>query len=75
MLGAPAALSGPAHPLARIALSLGLPAASGGQIIEAVVAARDKPGIPPVTVPAASAPCKQNVARGADIDLYRFPPR
>lgn len=74
VLGAPAALSGPAHPLARIALSLGLRAtATGQQIIEAVVAARRRPGIPPVTVPAKSAPCKQNVARGPDIDLYRFP--
>jgi UbiD family decarboxylase len=74
VLGAPAALSGPAHPLARIALSLGLPAtATGQQVIEAVVAARGRPGIPPVTVPAESAPCKQNVVRGPDIDLYRFP--
>lgn len=74
VLGAPGALSGPAHPLARIALSLGLPAAATGrQIIEAIVAARSRPGIPPVTVPAEGAPCKQNVARGADIDLYRFP--
>ncbi|MBO0806880.1 MAG: UbiD family decarboxylase [Actinobacteria bacterium] len=74
VLGAPAALSGPAHPLARIALSLGLPAtATGQQVIEAVAAARGRPGIPPVTVPAESAPCKQNVARWPDIDLYRFP--
>ncbi len=74
VLGAPGALSGPAHPLARVALSLGLPATSTGrQIIEAVATARARPGIAPVTVPAGSAPCKQNVARGADIDLYRFP--
>ncbi len=74
VLGAPAALSGPSHPLARTALSLGLPATSTGrQIIQAVRAARDKPGIPPVQVDRASAPCKQNIARGADIDLYRFP--
>jgi UbiD family decarboxylase len=74
VLGAPAALSRPAHPLARTALSLVLPATTAGrEIIEAVVGARGKPGIPPVQVDRAGAPCKQNIARGADIDLYRFP--
>jgi UbiD family decarboxylase len=74
VLGAPGALSGPEHPLARIALSLGLPAESSGQqIMEAVVAARDRPGIAPVTVDAASAPCKQNILLGKDIDLFAFP--
>lgn len=74
VLGAPGALSGPAHPLARIALSLGLPAtATGRQVIEAVAAARGRPGVPPVQVDRPEAPCKQNVARGAGIDLYRFP--
>ena len=74
VLGAPAALSGRAHPLARTALSLGLPATTTGrQIIEAVVAARDKPSIPPVEVDRAGAPRKQAVAHGADTDLYRFP--
>lgn len=74
VLGAPGGLSGPAHPLARIALALGLPAdASGQEITEAVVAARRKPGIPPVIVPAAEAPCKQNVRLGADVDLFAFP--
>lgn len=74
VLGAPGGLSGPAHPLARIALALGLPPATSGQeIMEAIVAARDKPGLPPVSVPAAGAPCKQNVLRGDDVDLLRFP--
>ena len=74
VLGAPAALSGRAHPLARTALSLGLPAtATGRQIIESVVAARDKPSVPPAHVSRAGAPCNQNVAGGADIDLYQFP--
>lgn len=74
VLGAPASLSGSAHPLARIALSVGLPATASGQdIIEALVAARDKPGIAPVTVARASAPCKQNVQTGDDIDLFTFP--
>ncbi len=74
VLGAPGALSSEAHPLARIALALGLPAtATGQQIVEAVAAARGKPGIPPVSVPAQEAPCKQNVARGRDVDLLQFP--
>jgi UbiD family decarboxylase len=38
-----------------------------------VVAARYLPGLPPVLVDPAAAPCKQNVLRGDDIDLYRFP--
>ena len=74
MLGAPGALGGPHNPLARIALSLGLRAtATGAQIIEVVAAARGKPGIAPVSVPAQDAPCKQNIARGGDIDLEQFP--
>jgi 4-hydroxy-3-polyprenylbenzoate decarboxylase len=74
VLGAPGALSGPAHPLARIALGVGLPAtASGSEIIEAVVAARGRDGIPPRTIAAVEAPCKQNVLRGDDVDLLRFP--
>ena len=74
VLGAPAGLSAPTHPLARIALALGLPAtATGRQIVETVAAACDRPGIPPRTVPAESAPCKENVLRGHDVDLLRFP--
>ena len=45
----PAPSAGPPHPLARIALALGLPADAAGQdIMEAIVAARTRPGIPPV---------------------------
>lgn len=56
VLGAPGALASGDHPLARIALSLGLPPTATGQdIIEALAAARARPGIAPVTVPAASA--------------------
>ncbi|MFJ4653336.1 UbiD family decarboxylase [Nocardia sp. NPDC088792] len=74
VLGAPGALSGPQHPLARFALALGLPAdAHGRQIIETLVAARNQPGIPPVPVQRADAPCKQSIMLGNDIDLYRFP--
>ncbi|MHB8348739.1 MAG: UbiD family decarboxylase [Acidiferrobacterales bacterium] len=74
VLGAPGALSSSPHPLARIALSLGLPVTATGQdIIEALVAARGRPGIPPVTVAPADAPCKQNILRGDEIDLMTFP--
>lgn len=74
VLGAPGGLSGPDHPLARIALALGLSAtASGRDIIEAIVAARAKPGIPPTMVARENAPCKQRVMRGSDIDLFAFP--
>jgi 4-hydroxy-3-polyprenylbenzoate decarboxylase len=74
VLGAPGALASGDYPLARIALSLGLtPAATGQEIIEALVAARGRPGIPPVTVPPADAPCKQNILRGDAIDLLKFP--
>ncbi|MGF6889425.1 UbiD family decarboxylase [Nocardia sp. GAS34] len=74
VLGAPGGLSAPSHPLARIALALGLAAdAAGQEIVEAIVAARGKPGIPPQQVPADTAPCKQNIMRGDDIDLLAFP--
>lgn len=74
VFGAPAALSGPAHPLARIALSVGLPAtASGQQIVEALAAARAAPGVPPVMVSRDAAPCKQNVVEGDAVDLFAFP--
>lgn len=74
LLGAPGGLSSSANPLARIALALGQPAdATGQQIVEALATARGKPGIPPVVVDRADAPCKQNVVTGADIDLFAFP--
>ncbi|MCO6006226.1 UbiD family decarboxylase [Actinoallomurus purpureus] len=74
VLGAPGGLSGPGHPLARIALALGLPAdAPGRDIMETIVAARDKPGVPPQVVSAQNAPCKENILLGDDIDLYTFP--
>ncbi|MCU1643298.1 MAG: UbiD family decarboxylase [Nocardia sp.] len=74
LFGAPAALSGPAHPLARLALSVGLPADSTGQqIVAALADARAVPGIPPTVVDRAGAPCKQNILRGDEIDLFAFP--
>ncbi|WP_194923673.1 UbiD family decarboxylase [Catenulispora pinisilvae] len=74
LFGAPGALSSGEHRFARIALAVGLPAeATGQEIVEALAAARSKPGIPPVVVDAASAPCKQNIMVGDDIDLFAFP--
>src|SRR5665213_267503 len=75
LFGAPGALSSkPEHRLARIALALGLEAeASGQRIVEALAAAREKPGIPPVVVSRDAAPCKQNVMTGDSIDLFAFP--
>ncbi|MFC1408058.1 UbiD family decarboxylase [Streptacidiphilus sp. N1-12] len=74
LFGAPGALSSSEYPLARIALALGLPAAATGQqIVEQLVAARSKPGIPPVVVPSESAPCKENIMVGDAIDLLAFP--
>ncbi|MFE3724252.1 UbiD family decarboxylase [Nocardia sp. NPDC059154] len=74
LFGAPAALSSPRHRLARLALSIGLPAdATGQQIVDALADARTKPGIPPTVVAADSAPCKQHIMRGDDIDLFAFP--
>ncbi|ACU72559.1 UbiD family decarboxylase [Catenulispora acidiphila DSM 44928] len=74
LLGAPGALSGPEHRLARMALAVGLPAtATGQQIVEVLADARAKPGIPPVVVDKAGAPCKENILTGEDIDLFAFP--
>ncbi|MBR7839278.1 UbiD family decarboxylase [Actinospica durhamensis] len=74
LFGAPGALSSSAHPLARIALALGLPAEAPGQeIVEALVAARSAEGIPPVVLAPQDSPCKQNIMLGEEIDLFAFP--
>jgi len=73
VLGAPAATGRQAGlQLARVALSLGLdPHATGREMIESLVSARQRDGIAPVRVP--TAPCKENIALGDDIDLFQFP--
>ena len=72
-LGAPGALSSvPGRPAARVALSLGLPVESSwAQIVEAGVATRTKPRIPPRRVD--TAPCKQNILKGEAATLDIFP--
>lgn len=75
LFGAPAALSScKEKPYARVAMSFGLaPESTGPEIIEALSAARAKPGIPPVQVDATQAPCKQNILRGNEANLDHFP--
>jgi 4-hydroxy-3-polyprenylbenzoate decarboxylase len=75
MLGATGALSSdPNHPLARIALSLGLRHdATTRELIERLVEANQKPPISPRLIARESAPCKQNILLGDDATLDRFP--
>jgi UbiD family decarboxylase len=75
MVGAAGALcSGQNHPLARVALSLGLSHdVTAQELVEHLVEAHGKAPIPPKLISADSAPCKQNILRGADATLDRFP--
>lgn len=72
-LGAPAAASArPDRPLARVATSIGLaPEASPLEIVDALARAHDLKPIPPVRV--ATAPCKENIVTGDDVDLMKLP--
>jgi UbiD family decarboxylase len=73
--GAPGGLSAEPHfTYGRINLALGLPAdAPPLDIIKQLAAARSRPLIPPRLVNAATAPCKENIVTGKDVDLLRFP--
>ena len=75
LLGAAGALSSDRrHPLARVALSLGLSHdVTARELVEHLVAAHGKAPIPPKLVSAESAPCKQNILLGDDATLDRFP--
>ena len=75
LLGAAGALSSDRrHPLARVALSLGLPHdVSAGELVEHLAAAHGKAPIPPKLVSADQAPCKQNILLGDYATLDRFP--
>jgi len=71
VLGAPAGLSR-RNGLARVALSLGLPATAGaGEMVEALAAAHGRTPLPPRRV--TYAPCKENKLLGKDVDLWRLP--
>ena len=74
VLGAPVGLADPHIPWRASRLRSGLsPTASGQELMEAIVAARDQPAVPPVVVEHDRAPCKENVMRGDEVDLFRFP--
>ncbi len=73
VFGAPAGVSRqPGLYLARVAISLGLDArASGREIVEALVAARQSQGVPPQLIESGS--CKEHIVTGAAVNLLRFP--
>jgi 4-hydroxy-3-polyprenylbenzoate decarboxylase len=73
VFGAPAGISRqPGLYMARIALSLGLhPRATGREMLEALVAAKKRPPIPPRRVE--SGPCKENILLNEKVDLLRLP--
>jgi UbiD family decarboxylase len=75
LFGAPAALSSlPNRPLARIALSVGMPAeTTATELVEHLARVRRLTPVPPKLIAAKDAPCKQNILRGADATLDRFP--
>lgn len=75
LFGAPASLSScQDKPYARVAMSLGLaPESTGPEIVEALSAARLKPGIPPVRIDSVDALCHENILRGDAASLDRFP--
>jgi 4-hydroxy-3-polyprenylbenzoate decarboxylase len=74
-LGAPAATSRQRGLyLARLAMMMGMDPHTGGvELVEAYLAAKDRPIQPLTIVSKEEAPCKHNICMGADIDLTRFP--
>ncbi|MDD9783125.1 UbiD family decarboxylase [Priestia megaterium] len=72
-LGAPAGVSKQDKLyLSRYALSIGLPATATGQdIVNALIEGRNNEPIPPVEV--SNGPCKENIIKGDDVDLYKLP--
>jgi UbiD family decarboxylase len=75
LLGAAGALSSAAdQPLARVALSLGLPHdVTARDLVEHLAAVHTKVPIPPKVISSDAAPCKQNILLGAEATLERFP--
>jgi UbiD family decarboxylase len=75
LFGAAGALSSDRrHPLARVALSLGLPYdVTARELVEHLAQAQQRPAFPPKLIPADSAPCKQNILLGDDATLDHFP--
>lgn len=75
LLGGAAALcSDPAQPMARVALTLGLPPDTRAtEIVDHLARVMDLPPVAPVTVSPDGAPCKQNILLGDEATLDRFP--
>jgi UbiD family decarboxylase len=75
MLGAPVGLrASKKDRFSRLSMQLGLPASSGPrEIVEKLISARQQQPIPPVQVSASDAPCKQNILKGNEIDLNKWP--
>jgi UbiD family decarboxylase len=58
--------------LSRYALSIGLsPKATGKEIIEALIDGYNRKPFDPMIV--SNAPCKENILRGEEVDLYKLP--
>ncbi|GGP46773.1 UbiD family decarboxylase [Streptomyces abikoensis] len=74
LFGAPAGMSSrPDIPLARLALSVGLPPETGAAaLVEHLVRTRIAPPVPPRLVPRESATCKQNILLGSEASLDHF---
>ncbi|MFI9583650.1 bagremycin/ferroverdin biosynthesis UbiD family decarboxylase BagN/FevL [Streptomyces sp. NPDC052236] len=75
LLGAPAALSAaPGRPLARVALSVGLPAeTTAAELVDHLARTRDVAPVPPKLIARQDAACKENVLLGEDATLDLFP--
>ncbi|MFI2189898.1 UbiD family decarboxylase [Streptomyces sioyaensis] len=75
LFGAPAAFSAaPGKPLARMALSLGMPAeTTAAELVDRLARVRDLPPVPPKEIARADAACKQHVLTGDAATLDRFP--
>lgn len=71
ILGAPAGFSRPGREYARIAIAMGMsPEATLAELIEEYIKRRKAP-LKPIIVN--GGPCKENILKGDDIDLLKFP--
>ncbi|PYH71182.1 UbiD family decarboxylase [Aspergillus vadensis CBS 113365] len=74
ILGAPVGLrADPATRFGRLAIQIGLPpTATPLDILEKLIAAKHATPLPPTLVPATSAPCKENILHGSQIDMTKW---
>ncbi|BCS02980.1 UbiD family decarboxylase [Aspergillus luchuensis] len=75
ILGAPVGLrADPATRFGRLAIQIGLPqTATPLDILEKLIAAKHATPLPPTPVSASSAPCKENILHGSQIDMSKWP--